>query len=78
MTRREQAAIRAFARQLEREGFPDWGVRCKHGMQGGLWCEWCGNPDRLPAAEKLRGTPRVARAGTALPSSGSGVGEAGS
>lgn len=51
-------AEREFARQIEREGFPDYGIRCKHGIQGGLHCEWCGNPDKLPKSEQLSGIPR--------------------
>ena len=56
--RRALAAERRFTRQLEQEGWPDYGIRCKHGMQGGLICEWCGDPDKLPADQKLRGVPR--------------------
>jgi hypothetical protein len=57
----EQSAIREFNRQLQAEGFPDWGIRCKHGVQGGLYCEWCGNPDKLPRSKQISGVPRVDR-----------------
>ena len=54
--KREQAAIRRFARQIEQDGgYPSRGCYCKHGVQGGLFCEWCHWVDRLPDAEKLRG-----------------------
>lgn len=58
MDARERAAVRRFARQIEEEGYPDYGVRCKHGVQGGLTCEWCGNPDRLPRDQQILGVPR--------------------
>jgi hypothetical protein len=56
--RKERKAVSDFAKQIEREGWPDWGVRCKHGVQGGLHCEWCGPVDALPVSEKLSGRPR--------------------
>jgi hypothetical protein len=57
-TRREQAAIRGFARLIERDGWPSYAVYCKHGMIGGLHCKWCGAVDKLPKSEKLSGVPR--------------------
>lgn len=52
-------AEREFTRQIERDGWPDWGARCKHGVQGGLYCGFCESwVDQLPSDQKLSGVPR--------------------